>query len=226
MSDLLHPLGMGSANELALFMAAVFVLNATPGVDLLLTVSRTAQGGARAGVAAALGINAGCVVHALAAAFGLAALLAVVPNALLALQWAGAAWLLWLAWGMARAAWQAPAPSDAGQAAATPPPPRSDWADFRTGALTNILTPKVALFFLAFLPQFIGPQAPSATMAFLGLGAVFVAQSTVFLLAVVAMVAALRRVGLPGSTGRVLQGVGAGLFVLLAWRLLSTRMAA
>ena len=69
-------------HDLGLFVAATFVLNATPGVDLLLTVSRTLQAGPRAGVAAALGINAGCVVHALAAAFGLAALLAVSPRAM------------------------------------------------------------------------------------------------------------------------------------------------
>jgi len=89
------------AAEMALFATAVAVLNATPGVDFLLTVTRTLQGGARAGLAAALGIGAGCVVHALAAAFGLAALLAVLPAAFTALQWAGAAWLAGepLAWG-------------------------------------------------------------------------------------------------------------------------------
>ena len=65
--------------DLALFSLTVLVLNATPGVDLLLTVSRTLQAGPRAGVAAALGINAGCVVHALAAAFGLAALISLLP---------------------------------------------------------------------------------------------------------------------------------------------------
>ena len=65
------------AAELAVFASAVFVLNATPGVDFVLTVSRTLQGGARAGVAAACGIAAGCVAHALAAASGLAALLAL-----------------------------------------------------------------------------------------------------------------------------------------------------
>ncbi|MCW5638247.1 MAG: LysE family transporter, partial [Rubrivivax sp.] len=61
--------------QLPLFMAAVLVLNATPGVDVLLTVARSAQGGARAGLMAALGISAGCALHTLAAAFGLAALL-------------------------------------------------------------------------------------------------------------------------------------------------------
>ena len=90
--------------EAAVFATAVFLLNATPGVDFLLTVTRTLQGGARAGVAAALGINAGCVVHALAAAFGLAALLALYPAAFQLIQWAGAAYLVWLGLGMLRKA--------------------------------------------------------------------------------------------------------------------------
>ena len=84
-------LGLAGWPELGLFMLATLVLNATPGVDLLLTVTRTLQGGAKAGMAAALGINAGCVVHAMAAAFGLAALLAVSATAFLAIKWLGAA---------------------------------------------------------------------------------------------------------------------------------------
>ena len=94
------------ASELALFMLAALVLNATPGVDLLLTVARTAAGGMRAGLAAASGISAGCVLHALAAAFGLAALLAVSGTAFAVIKWAGAAYLLWLGVGLLRSAWR------------------------------------------------------------------------------------------------------------------------
>lgn len=212
------PGGLGW-HELGLFMAATFVLNATPGVDLLLTVSRTLQAGARAGVAAALGINAGCVVHALAAAFGLAALLAVSPRAFLFIQWAGAAYLLWLALGMARSAWRGQAPPAAAPAQAA----RSAAADFRTGLVTNVLNPKVALFFLAFLPQFIGAGVADKTLAFLGLGLLFVVQSTLFLLAVVALTARLRRLATPPSLARALNALGATLFAALAWRLLATR---
>ena len=104
--------------QLPLFLAAVLVLNATPGVDLLLTVSRTAQSGARAGIMAALGINAGCALHALAAAFGLAALLAWSATAFSALKWAGAAYLLWLAFGMLRSAWRGSAARSAARGAA------------------------------------------------------------------------------------------------------------
>jgi threonine/homoserine/homoserine lactone efflux protein len=214
-------LGLAGPPELLLFMTAVFVLNATPGVDLLLTVTRTLQGGARAGVAAALGIASGCVVHALAAAFGLAALLAVSATAFAVIKWLGAAYLLWLALGMARTAWRGAAPAGAVAAAS----PRPAWVDFRTGLLTNVLNPKVALFFLAFLPQFIAARTPDKTLAFLGLGAIFVVQGTIFLLAVVALAARLRR--LPSSLGasRWLHGLGASLFTLLAIRLASARAA-
>jgi threonine/homoserine/homoserine lactone efflux protein len=88
-----------------------------------------------------------------------------------------------------------------------------------------VLNPKVALFFLAFLPQFIAARTPDKTLAFLGLGAIFVVQGTVFLLAVVALAARLRR--LPSSLGasRWLHGLGASLFTLLAIRLASARAA-
>ena len=215
-------LGLAGWPELGLFIVATFVLNATPGVDLLLTVTRTLQGGARAGVAAALGINAGCVVHAFAAAFGLAALLAVSAAAFAAIKWLGAAYLLWLAVGMARAAWRGGS-SDAVNATA---PPRTAWADFRVGVLTNVLNPKVALFFLAFLPQFISPVTTDKTTAFLALGAWFVVQSTLFLLVVVAVSARLRRLPSSPRAARWLQGGGALLFALLALRLVSTRQPA
>jgi threonine/homoserine/homoserine lactone efflux protein len=221
MSGLLAALGLAGPQELLLFMTAVFVLNATPGVDLLLTVSRTLQAGARAGAAAALGISAGCVVHALAAAFGLAALLAVSSAAFAAIKWLGAAYLLWLAWGMARNAWRGQAAS-AGAAAALP---ASAWQDFRTGLVTNVLNPKVALFFLAFLPQFIVASTPDKTLAFLGLGAVFVVQGTLFLLAVVVLAARLRRLPSSPRTARWLNGLGAVLFAALAVRLAGTRAA-
>ena len=206
--------------ELAVFAGAVFVLNATPGVDFLLTVSRTLQGGMRAGVAAAGGIAAGCVVHALAAAFGLAALLALHPQAFQLIQWVGAAYLLWLGLGMLRQAWRGGAAAPAGVAAAAP---RSLGADFRAGLLTNVLNPKVALFFLAFLPQFVPADAWSATASFLLLGAWFVVQGLLFLLVLVAVSARLRRLQARPAVARGLQALGGLLFVALALRLLRER---
>ena len=216
---MLETLGLAGGRELLLFVAAVAVLNATPGVDLLLAVSRTLQAGPRAGVAAALGINAGCIVHALAAAFGLAAVLAVSSAAFSLLKWAGAAYLLWLAVGMLRQAWRAPGAAPA----AAPAPPRSLWADFRVGVLTNLLNPKVALFFLAFLPQFIPPGAAHKTAAFLALGAWFIVQSTVFLLGVVAVAARLRQLPASPLAARWLNAVGGLLFAGLALRLVTSK---
>jgi threonine/homoserine/homoserine lactone efflux protein len=207
---------------LAVFATAVFVLNATPGVDFLLTVSRTLPGGVRAGVAAALGISAGCVVHALAAAFGLAAVMAVHPGAFVAVQWAGAAYLVWLGAGMLRQAWAGPASAGSTPAGAAA---RPAWADFRTGLFTNLLNPKVALFFLAFLPQFVPAASPDKTASFLLMGAWFVAQGTLFLLGLVALAAPLGRLRAHPGLQRALQGAGGALFVALALRLVRERPA-
>ena len=210
------------AAELALFAAAVAVLNATPGVDFLLTVTRTVQGGARAGLAAALGIGAGCVLHALAAAFGLAALLAVQPAAFIALQWAGASWLAWLGLGLLRRAWRG-APEAAAAAGAASGPAQALWAEFRTGLLTNVLNPKVALFFLAFLPQFVPAAAPSKTAAFLLLGAWFAVQGTLFLALLVLLASRLARWQAAAAARRALGTLGGLLFIALALRLLGAR---
>jgi threonine/homoserine/homoserine lactone efflux protein len=99
---------MFGTHDLWLFALTVLIVNATPGVDLLLTLTRTLQFGARAGAAAALGIAAGCVLHTLAAAFGLAALLAASSAAFDVVRYAGAAYLLWLAWGMLRSSLASP----------------------------------------------------------------------------------------------------------------------
>ena len=88
---------MFGTHDLALFALTVLVINATPGVDLIFTLVSTLTGGVRAGLAAAAGIASGCVVHTLAATFGLAALLMASGAAFSAVKWAGAAYLLWLA---------------------------------------------------------------------------------------------------------------------------------
>jgi threonine/homoserine/homoserine lactone efflux protein len=234
---MLEALGLADAQTWLLFIGATLVLNATPGVDLLLTVARTLQAGPRAGAAAALGIGAGCAVHALAAAGGLAALLAVSAAVFDVLKTAGVAYLLWLAFGLLRTAWRPQAtlggglagtqaaPASTPAACAIAPAPR--WAaEFHRGLLTNVLNPKVALFFLAFVPQFIAPTASAKTAAFLVLGALFVVQGTLFLLAVVALCTRLRALPWPAATGRWLHGSAGALFALLAWRLWTTRAPA
>jgi threonine/homoserine/homoserine lactone efflux protein len=208
--------------ELGLFALAVLVLNATPGADLLLTVTRTLHAGPRAGVAAALGVSAGCLVHALAAASGLAALLALYPAAFVAIQWAGAAWLAWLGLGLLRraVAGAAPAPAASPSRAGV-----SFLADIRRGLLTNVLNPKVALFFVAFLPQFVPAQASSKALALLVLGTWFVVQGALFLLATVWVAARLRRWQTPPIATRAANALAGCLFVVLAVRLLGSRPA-
>ncbi|MGM9487072.1 LysE family translocator [Ideonella sp. YS5] len=207
-------------HDLALFTLTVFVLNATPGVDMLYTVSRTLTGGWRAGLAATLGVCAGCVVHTLAAAFGLAALMAVSVWAFSIVKWAGAAYLVWLAIGMLRQALR----GEAAAAAARPLTSASFAAVFRQGVLTNVLNPKVALFFLAFLPQFITPGSGHETVAFLVLGAWSIVQGMSFLLGLVVITASLRRLG--GSPGlkRLLNAAGGVLFLGLAGRLVQAEV--
>jgi threonine/homoserine/homoserine lactone efflux protein len=211
---------MLGTHDLALFTATVFVLNATPGVDMMLVLASTLRRGVRAGLMTSLGVVTGCTLHTLLAAFGLAALLGASAAAFAALKWAGAAYLVFLAIGMFRQAAQ----GDAGATAApinTTTGTASDtgWIAFRRGVLTNALNPKVALFFLALLPQFIAADAPHKTVAFLFLGAWVIVQGLLFLVAFVLLVAPLRRWS-PGRRVRSgLNVAGGSLFVLLAARL-------
>ncbi|HUL66760.1 MAG TPA: LysE family translocator [Burkholderiaceae bacterium] len=209
---------MFGTQNLGLFLVAALVLNATPGVDLLLTLSRTLQGGSRAGFAAALGIISGCVIHTLAAALGLAALLAASAFAFAVIKWIGAAYLLWLALGMLKAALVAT--PDARPVAAPAVSVPAAWrAIYFQGFLTNVLNPKVALFFLALLPQFIAADAPSKPLAFLFLGALFIVNGALFLFAIVLAADFARRVAAGSAVRRVLNGGGGLLFALLAARL-------
>jgi threonine/homoserine/homoserine lactone efflux protein len=204
---------MFGTHDLPLFALTVFVLNATPGVDMAFTLLATLRGGVRGGLAATLGVCAGCVVHVLAAAFGMAALMAASATAFALVKWAGAAYLLWLAVGMFRAAARPLA------ATAAPLAPPGALRLLRQGFVTNVLNPKVALFFLALLPQFIDAGAADKTAAFLFLGAWAVLQGFVFLLAFVLLVAPLQRWRPRPGVVRGLNLAGGSLFALLAARL-------
>ena len=207
---------MLGTHDLALFAATVFVLNATPGVDMMLVLASTLRRGVRAGLMTSLGVATGCTLHTLLAAFGLAALLGASVAAFSALKWAGAAYLVFLAIGMFR---QAALGDASATAALDGSAPDTGWAAFRRGVLTNALNPKVALFFLALLPQFIGVDAPHKTVAFLFLGAWVIVQGLLFLVAFVLLVAPLRRWS-PGRRVRSGLNAAAGsVFVLLAARL-------
>lgn len=198
-------------HDLALFIAAGLLLNITPGADLALIGARSAGHGFRSGAAAALGVGAGCFVHVAAAALGVSALIAGSATAFTALRWAGAAYLVWLGIGLLRSGAAAPTGAT---------PTLTLRRSFAQGFLTNALNPKVALFFLAFVPQFIDPDAPHKGWAFAALGTLFACNGTVVNLAFAALVAQMRRtLGTAGSIGRwVSRGVGV-LFVGLGVRL-------
>ncbi len=157
-------------HDLPLFIVSGLLLNIAPGPDSVLIMTRSATQGWRAGSAAALGIGAGTCVHVLAAALGLSALLAASSWAFTLVKWVGAAYLVYVGLQMLLARRSAPATATHEAAA---PAPLSHRQIFAQGFLTNVLNPKVALFFLAFVPQFIAPDAPHKALAFVVLGAIF-----------------------------------------------------
>jgi threonine/homoserine/homoserine lactone efflux protein len=162
-------------HDLPLFIASGLLLNITPGPDSVLIMTRSAGQGWRAGSAAALGIGAGTLVHVSAGALGLSALLATSSLAFSVVKWVGAAYLVYLGLTMLLSRGSSggnTAPAATG-AAATPAQPLGLWQVFGQGFLTNVLNPKVALFFLAFVPQFIAPDAPHKAWAFVALGLIF-----------------------------------------------------
>ena len=145
------------------FVLACIALALTPGLDTFYILARSGREGRTVGVAAVLGINTGCLVHTLAAVLGISAILMTSALAFAALKYLGAAYLVWMGVRMLLAKQSARQP--------TVTRGRGLGAAFRQGMLTNVLNPKVALFFLAFLPQFVSMQAahPQWGLAVLGL---------------------------------------------------------
>jgi len=163
---------MFGTHDLALFVVSGLLLNIAPGVDFLYVLSRSASRGMLAGVWAALGIGLGCFVHISFAALGLSALLASSAIAFTAVKWVGAAYLIYIGLSMLRQRGGLTlALSNNGDASlgAADSHVRIFWQGF----LTNVLNPKVALFFLAFVPQFIEASSATKVQAFLLLGTIF-----------------------------------------------------
>ena len=203
---------MFGTQHLALFITSGLLLNITPGQDTMYIVGRSLSQGRRAGLLSVLGISTGSVVHTLAAAFGLSAILATSAEAFLVVKLAGAAYLIYLG---GRMLLDRSRELSVGTFESEP-----GWAIFRAGFITNLLNPKVALFFLAFLPQFVDPAASSKTLAFLFLGAVFIFNGTMWciFLAVAASAAARWVKATPSASALIRRATGA-LFVGLGVRL-------
>lgn len=168
---------MPALDSLLLFMSAALALNLTPGPDMLYIAARSTSEGRSAGIASVLGITVGSLVHVAALACGLSALLASVPAAYLVVKFAGAAYLMFL--GVRALLYPPPLVLETNGPASA-----SLWAVFRQGVLTNVLNPKVALFFLAFVPQFIDASRGSAVAQVLILGLLFNVSGTLVNLAV------------------------------------------
>jgi len=202
-------------HEFWLFIISGLLLNVTPGPDTAYIIGRSVQMGWRGGVAAALGICTGCLVHVFAAALGLSALLAASSAGFTAVKWAGAAYLCFIGIQLLLSRPGAMVPADAAGASDAIPLRQVFWQ----GALTNILNPKIALFFLAFLPQFVDAGAPHLSLALLVLGVIFVANGTLWCLGVAAFAAiAARKMRQSGALMRwINRGIGA-LFVYLGIR--------
>ena len=207
---------MTGIHDLALFIAAGLLLNVTPGPDMAYIAARSAAGGFRDGAAATLGITAGCIVHTVAAAFGLSALLATSAAAFEIVKWCGAAYLLYLGAKLVTGSLRAKAALGARPLLS----PASAARILREGFVINVFNPKVALFFLAFLPQFIAADAPAKAWAFVLLGCLFNFNS-LFVNLPVAWLASRAGRGLRESAraARWLTGAVGALFMLLAARL-------
>ena len=200
-------------HDLGLFVAAGLLLNITPGPDNAYITGRSLQLGWRGGAAAAIGVGCGCLVHVFATAVGLSALLAASSVAFNAIKLIGGAYLCYMGVRMLLSRSEI---ETAGQGSA---PTVTLRQVFWQGALTNVLNPKIALFFLAFLPQFVDSDAPHKSFAFLLLGVIFVLNGTLWCLGVAAFAAKaaarMRRSG--GLMCWLNRGLGA-LFVYLGIR--------
>jgi threonine/homoserine/homoserine lactone efflux protein len=202
-------------HDLWLFVLSALLLNITPGPDTLYIVGRSSTQGWRAGSVAALGIGTGILVHICAAALGLSAILAASATAFTVVKILGAVYLLYVGIGLIRSAGAARAAATARDSRGAPLR-----VVFLQGFLTNVLNPKVALFFLAFLPQFVESGASSKPLAFLFLGAIFNFNGTIWNLIVAWSTARISRRLAPGAVFKKWfnRCVG-GLFIFVGLRL-------
>jgi len=158
------------------FILTGILLNLTPGNDTIFILSKSIGQGRKAGIVSALGIGAGCIVHTILAAFGLSLIIAKSLLLFNVIKYAGAAYLLYVGYKMLVDKSLLPAEK------INTVPTVKYWKIFRDGMFTNVLNPKVALFFIAFLPQFVDPASTNTVIPLLTLGTTFVATGTIWCL--------------------------------------------
>jgi threonine/homoserine/homoserine lactone efflux protein len=201
-----------------LFIATAIVLILTPGQDTFFILGRSLAGGRSSGLAAALGITAGSVIHTILAALGLSALLATSPYAFMAVKFAGAAYLIFIGVKalLSRATRLTGTEADTHG--------KGHWSAFRQGIISNVLNPKVALFFLALMPQFIDAGSTHKVGAFLALGFSFVAMGLAWCSVLAVGAASLRSAILKRpSMATILNRVAGAMFIALGLRLATAR---
>jgi len=155
---------MESISYWALFFSAALAINLSPGPDLIYILSKTIAGGRKVGIASSLGVCTGAMVHVFAAALGLSAILSTSASAFSAVKYAGAAYLIYLGIRAFRSKGTTFDELDATNQKTTP------WQAFKQGALVDILNPKVAIFFMAFLPQFVRSELGHTSVQIIILG--------------------------------------------------------
>jgi threonine/homoserine/homoserine lactone efflux protein len=201
-----------------LFVTTATVLVLTPGQDTFFILGRSIASGRPAGMAAALGITAGSIVHTLLAAIGLSALLATSPYAFVAVKLGGAAYLFYI--GIRALLSRASGLPGADATGADD----GRWSAFRQGIVTNLLNPKVALFFLALMPQFISADSTNKVAAFLVLGVSFMVMGLAWCMVLAIAAARLRQVLVNRpSMATLLNRVAGSVFIALGLRLATAR---
>ena len=204
---------MFGIHDLTLFIVACVLLAVTPGPDSTLVFTQSLRHGVRGGLVASFGVITGCLVHVTAASVGLSALLAASASAFNVVKWAGAAYLAYIGLRTILTAGRA-------LGGAAPPETLRTSSVFWTGFLTNVLNPKVAVFFLAFLPQFVSVDATYAPLGFAVLGLIFIVVGFIWLVAL-AFVAARSAAAL-GGRGQIkvwLERALGAAFIALAAKL-------
>jgi threonine/homoserine/homoserine lactone efflux protein len=201
-----------------LFIATAIVLVLTPGQDTFFILGRSLASGRSAGIAAALGITCGSIIHTLLAALGLSALLATSPYAFMAVKFAGAAYLVYIGVRALLSRAQGLAGTETNDKG------EGDWPAFRQGIVSNLLNPKVAVFLLALRPHLISAGSSHKVTAFLALGMTFVALGVIWCMVLAVGAASLRGALLRRpSVSSILNKIAGVMFIALGVRLATVR---
>lgn len=197
--------------DLLVFLTAALMLNLTPGNDMMFVLGQSIRSGVGAGVAASLGIATGSAIHLLLVALGVAVLLNQHPVFFDLVRYAGAAYLVWLAWRTLSAS---------GSLRLAQAPERNFFQAWRDGTIVNLLNPKVIVFMFAFLPPFVRPENGSPLLQLLILGLIFNVGGTVINVIVAAFAGKASRLLLSSKAAAVwFNRISASIFLLLAARL-------